>query len=434
MNPETDRPTTPFDGEPPRSELPPSELPPESADADVAAEAPPSPVEDASAASSGQEDAQASSDVSAAAVPPEPPPRRAASVGALVGASILGAAIALAVAAAASLFLLPRAAGVHALETRLAAIEAKVRELAAAAPAAARDAHALDDLAGRVAKLEAAGAAQPAAADGALANRLAGLEGEVKALADTIGALGHRTDEAVAAAGEARTRAENTAAALTALTQKVAAAAPIERSEVDARFEALSARLGGLERNEKAVTSELAKRTAAESGDRAVRVALAATALDSAVERGDPFAAQLATAKALVADPKALAPLEPFADAGVPSAGTLARALAELAPALRQTAAAPSPGFLQRLQANAEKLVRIRPLDEVAGNDSGAIVTRIEVKAAHGDLSGALAELAQLPPAERAPAESWIKQAQARAAAIEASRRFAADALAGLSK
>ena len=42
--------------------------------------------------------------------------------------------------------------------------------------------------------------------------------------------------------------------------------------------------------------------------------------------------------------------------------------------------------------------------------------------------------LEKLPPSERAPAESWIKQAQARTAAIDASRRLAADALAGLGK
>jgi hypothetical protein len=351
----------------------------------------------------------------------------------LLGAATAGAGIALAVAGVVSLFV-NRDDGVRALEARIAGLEGKVRDLAAAPPPAA-DTRALDDVTSRVAKLEAAGA-RPSSlgVDPALANRLAGLEGEVKALADTIGALGHRTDEAVAAAREARARADATATALAALTQKVAGAAPVERSEVDAKFEALANRVAGLERSEKTVASELAKRSAAESGDRAVRLALAATALNSAVERGTPFAAELATAKALVSDPKALAPLEPFAAAGVPTAAALAHALVELAPALRQSAPAPSQGFLQKLQANAESLVRIRPQEEVAGNDSAAIITRIEVKAAHADLPGALAELAQLPPAERAPAEPWIKQAQARGAAVEASRRLAADALAGLSK
>ena len=94
----------------------------------------------------------------------------------------------------------------------------------------------------------------------------------------------------------------------------------------------------------------------------------------------------------------------------------------------------PRDGFLEKLQASAEKLVRVRPLEEVAGDDPPAIVSRIEVKAAQADLAGALAELAKLPPALRAPADAWIAKAQARAAALEASRGFAAAALAGLGK
>ena len=91
-------------------------------------------------------------------------------------------------------------------------------------------------------------------------------------------------------------------------------------------------------------------------------------------------------------------------------------------------------GILEKLQAGAEKLVRIRPTDDVAGNDPAAIVARIEARASQEDISGALVELAKLPPAARAPAEAWIKKAQMRMAALEWSRRISADALAGLGK
>jgi len=166
-----------------------------------------------------------------------------------------------------------------------------------------------------------------------------------------------------------------------------------------------------------------------------VRLALAATALNAAVERGDAFAAELAAVKALGADPKLLAALEPFARSGVPTSAALARQFSELAPALQQAAEPPSrEGVLGRLQLNAEKLVRIRRVDEAAGTDAAAVVARSEAKAARGDLPGAAAEVAQLPPNARAPAEAWIKSVQARTAAIDASRRLAAAALAGLSK
>jgi hypothetical protein len=291
-----------------------------------------------------------------------------------------------------------------------------VRELASRAPAA--DPKALEEVARRVAKLEATPSAAPPspASDPALAARIAALEAELKAVAATLGSVGRRDEEVLAVARDARARADASAAALAELAQKIPAAT--ERSAL----EALANRVTAVERSEKA----------AESGDRAVRLALAATALNTAVERGDAFAAELAAAKALGADAKLLAALEPFARSGVPSTAALARQFAELAPSLQGSEA--REGVLARLQVNAEKLVRIRRVDEPAGSDAGAIVARAEAKASRSDIAGAVSELAQLPPDARAPAEAWIKNAQARIAAIDASRRLAADALSGLGK
>ena len=131
-----------------------------------------------------------------------------------------------------------------------------------------------------------------------------------------------------------------------------------------------------------------------------------------------------------------LAPLAPFAAAGVPSAAVLARELGALAPALRETTGggARETGVFDRLAANAERLVRVRPLEGAAGSDPAAVVTRIEAKAREADIAGALAELAALPPEQRAPAQAWIAKAQARTAALAASRRLAAASLAGLGK
>ena len=355
-----------------------------------------------------------------ASPPPEAPPRRGVS---WLGIAVAGIGVVLAVLGVVSL-LLSRDNGVSALDARLAGVELDLRDLAARAPPPAADPKALDAVAGRVAKLEAAGATPPpSASDPALAARVAALETQVKALAEAVGVLGRRGDEALDAAREARVRADAGAAEISELTQKPPAS--VDRGE----FEALANRMAAAERSEKAAEK------AAESADRAVRLALAATALNAAVERGDAFAAELAAVKTLGADPKLVAALEPFARAGVPSAAALVRQFAELAPALQQ-AAEPPPreGVLGRLQMNAEKLVRIRRVDEAPGSDAAAIVARSEAKAARGDLAGVAAELGELAPNARAPAEAWIKSVQARAAAIEASRRLAADALAGLNK
>ena len=426
MTPENEQPATPPDGEPPRSEPPASESPLRE------------PSVAAVAAESGE---QPPADDAAVAPAAEELPRRAGfSLGAVIGAAVLGAAIALAIGAAATVFFLPRDEDAPALAAHLAALELQVRDLSqqSASTAPAPDTRTLDDVASRVAKLEAAGAGPaPTAADAALSNRLAGLEGEVKALADTIGALGRRSDDTTAAARDARAKSDGAAAAVTALAQKVGN--PLTKSDLDV----FDQRVAALERSHKTLEAELAKSSAvssaaAASGDRAVRLAFAANAVKAVVERGEPFASELATVKALGADPAKLAPLEPFAASGVPSVGTLALKLAELAPSLRAPAGAPAsaPGenFLQRLQINAEKLVRVRPVGEAEGDAASGGVARAAGMAARDDLAGAVAELAKLPPSERAPAESWIKQAQARAAAIDASRRLAADALAGLGK
>jgi hypothetical protein len=345
-------------------------------------------------------------------------------VAALIGCGIVGGAVAAgALVVAAHLYL----AGPDSPDARLAGVEQRLRDLAArpwpaAGGGAGTDTRALEELAARLAKLEAAVAnPRPAQLDPAVANRVSAIEGEIKALAESVGVHNRRSDEAVATAREARARADATAAALAELAQK-------------------------LERTSKAFEVALAKieRNVQQPGtDRAGRLAIAAAALESTVARGAPFAAELAAVKAQISDSKApadqstLAALEPFASTGLPSANALAAEMSDLAPALTQASGVPpreGGGFLERLQTGAERLVRIRRVEEVAGSDPAAIIARVEFKAVHGDIAGALAELASLPEAARAPAAAWIKKAQARAAALDASRKLAADSLAGLGK
>jgi hypothetical protein len=177
-------------------------------------------------------------------------------------------------------------------------------------------------------------------------------------------------------------------------------------------------------------------RPASPDVDRAARFAVAALALRGAVERGDPFASELAAVKPLISDQASLAPLEEFAAAGVPGAGALARELSSLV-AARQKVSEPEPpgtGVVDRLQAAAGKLVRIRPVDAPAAEDAGDAMARVEIQAARGDLAGALATLAQLPTPARAAFEPWIKKAQARALAVERVAQVAGAALDALGK
>src|SRR5215470_2809293 len=320
---------------------------------------------------------------------------------------------------------------IRTVEARIARAEQQMRELAGRAPADGVDPRVIEELTGRMAKLEAgASGARPAGADPALANRMATLEGALKAIEERIGVVARRTDDIDLIARDARERANATAAAVAELTQKMTQLSPSE-------FEASTNRIVMLERMVASMQADLARRGVGETGDRPVRLAVTAAALNAAVERSDAFTVELSAAKQLAPDATTtLAPLEPYAASGLPSAAALSRELMGLLGTLAQ-ASGTTPregGFLERLQANAERLVRIRPLDEPPGDDPAAVLTRIEQRAAQADISGALAELAKLPAPARATVQAWITKAQARLAALAASRRFATDAYAALGK
>ena len=154
--------------------------------------------------------------------------------------------------------------------------------------------------------------------------------------------------------------------------------------------------------------------------DRGARLALSAATLRDTVVSGAPFSAELDEVKSLGAGEKALASLTPFAAAGISQAPALAQELRALIPAMQKVAGAQAPagGFLERLQANAGKLVRIRPLDAPAGDDAAAVLARLDIDMTRADIPAALADLERLDPAVRAPAQAWIGKAQARQAAL----------------
>ncbi len=293
---------------------------------------------------------------------------------------------------------------------------------------------AIAEISARLNKIEGAIATQqkpvpPPQPDAALVSRLAAAEAATKSLSDSLAALTRRTDDVAAAAQNALAQAKSASTAADAA--KSAGQAGVTRSDIDA----LAARIAPLESTVKTLADAIKHETAT-ADDRAARLTVAAEALRAAVERGAPYQAELAAAKSLGADQSATTPLEAFAAAGVPSARALAHELASLAPALRQAAepAASNSSFLDRLESNAQRLVRITPVDAPPGDDPASVVTRISVDAAHADIAAALADIAKLPDAAKLLAAAWVEKAQARNAAVAASRKLAADALAALSK
>jgi hypothetical protein len=289
---------------------------------------------------------------------------------------------------------------------RIAALETQLKT-----PAKPVDNPAIADLTARLGKLEQS-AAKPAAssADPAIMERLAAVETAMKALGVTLTALNRRAEESATTVSATRERAD--AAAKTA--------------------EALQTKLAAIEQSAKVTQDKVAQNS---GSDTAARRAVAAVALRDAVARGVPYTAELATAKQLGADAQAVGALEPFAASGVPTEAALSRDLSALLPSVIEAAgadAAKAGGFFERLQANASRLVRVRPIDAPAGDDASAVLARIEVKAARNDLAGIETELGKLPAKARSLADAWRKKLAARNAAIAASRQIAADSASAL--
>ena len=295
---------------------------------------------------------------------------------------------------------------------KVAGLERQVRELAARTPAAP-DQKRTEEIDARLTRLEAAAAAPRAS-------------GSDPALAEKLADLDRRTEQALTAARDAEGRAEAAASQAQKADTQIAAN-PAERGE-------LAARLTNLEQQLKAAEQRLGK--VAAGADRTVRLALVAMELRTAVERGIPFTAELQAAKQLAENPSALASLEASAATGVPSPAPLAQNLSKLAPAMLEAASAPrrEAGVMERLQASAERLVRIRPVEEASGDEPSTMVARAELKATRGDIAGALADLERLPEPVRAPAAGWIAAAKARLAAIDAAKALAANALDALAR
>ena len=266
-------------------------------------------------------------------------------------------------------------------------------------------------------------------ADQALAARVAAAEAQTKSLADSLAALGRRLDEVAAASQSALAQAK-TAAATATDAMKNATRTGVEQSDIDA----LNNRIAALESTMKSLSTGTQRTSSAD--DRAARLTVATEALRAAVDRGAPYQAELAVAQALGADKTATAPLEPFAADGLPNAAALAHEFALLTPSLLQASgAAPrESSFLGNLEAHAQKLVRITPIEAPAGDDPASVIARINIDAAHGDIAAALAGIARLSESARALAASWVKKAEAREAASAASRRIAADALAAIGR
>ena len=291
----------------------------------------------------------------------------------------------------------------------------------ASAPPAPQLSSAVDALTARVAGLEPkVGKPVP---DPASAARTEALEKTVAALRTELAATRAQGEKLASAVNEVKSapRGDGTASP--------------DLSGLDARI----AKIESLMRTQSAEIAQQGSKLAdaKPADDMALRRLVSAALLDVQVRIGEPYPATLATTKALAPNPDTLKPLDQFAEKGVPNANRLSTELLalvpKLQPAVQQNNATTGTGIVERLQAGAAKLVKIERTD-TAGSDRGAVVARITAAALRNDFNEARRELKTLEPDDRAAAQSWLERADARDAALAASRQFATDAMAALGK
>jgi len=285
----------------------------------------------------------------------------------------------------------------------------------------------VDALGTRIAKVET-DAAKPApaarpVADPAIVTRLDAVEKSLASIRNDVAAVRGQSEKVAASLGEIKSASPQ---------------AVIAQSAPAADASALEERLDKIER----ATAALSVAAAAPpptppppAEDPNVRRVAAATVLDSAVRQGEPYAAALAAARSASGDAEVLKPLDGFAATGVPSAKALSRELLALLPKLApKPDVQPAPsGMVERLQQSAAKLVRIQRVDAAASGNA-AVLARVTSAAQRDDVNEAKRELMQLPASDREPVQAWIAKTDARDAALAASRQFASDTMAALSK
>ncbi|MDP3899449.1 MAG: mitofilin family membrane protein, partial [Mesorhizobium sp.] len=245
------------------------------------------------------------------------------------------------------------------------------------------------------------------------------LDERFQALETAIAALPAAGGDATALEAKLATLETGLAAAVRAVEDAKAAAEAADAASL--------ARLATLEQT----VAGLAGKVAEQAEQPNAALAIAASTLKAAIDRGDPFMIELETFAAVSPDSPEIAPLRDMAASGVPSRTAIAAGFPDAAAAMIAAArsADPDAGILDRLMSSAQSLVQVRPVGMVEGADVPAIVARMEVALNKGDYAAALKEHEALPPAAKAAGASYMATVQARLAADELTTKVLSAAL-----
>lgn len=287
---------------------------------------------------------------------------------------------------------------IGALKERLAAMDTRLRALSAGAPATA------------------APGAVASGATGDIQHRLDLVAGRVDQLAENNKALAGKIEQKGVAQQD---QVEDLAKRLDRVEATRAEAASVLR---------LSERINAVE--------DVA-RTMASRHDASLANLLAVVQLRAKAADGQPFDAELRTARALADDKAAFdATAKGFADAsaqGISTSAALRQGFDQVAASAARAAAAPKGNsLLDKTIARVTGLVTVRRMDGATDTQSvDSVLARAEAFLAAGDLASAVKEVESIQePAVAAALKPWVGRAQHRVALDAALSTLTADALA----
>jgi hypothetical protein len=175
---------------------------------------------------------------------------------------------------------------------------------------------------------------------------------------------------------------------------------------------ALDSRLSTLEQS----LAALSGKVDSQAQQPKIALAIAASALKAAIERGSPFGPELQTLAAVAPQAPGLAELRAHAEKGIATRSDILLETDAAAEAMIAAASPPSENddFFERLLSSAESLVTVRPIGAVEGPGVPETVARMEVALQAGDLAKAIAEYDTLSEPAKTAGAAFADKVRAR--------------------
>ncbi|WP_018700085.1 hypothetical protein [Amorphus coralli] len=329
--------------------------------------------------------------------------------------------------------------GAPSVESRIATLERRVENAGSGGGEAAQAVNDLQqDIEGLKAQVEGMGSDLPGRVS-ALESQVTDVanappavsQNDLQALRDGVSKASDAANQAASAAGNAAAEAGKANAAIAPMQQSIESL-----KTAQAALQSSLQQLSGTVSDLSSRVTELEKIVGGTGPREAAALALSTAVLDEALRTGEPYAPALAAVKTRLEDPSIVAPLDAYAETGLPTRRALVAAFPEVEDSIRDTVrgGAQDEGFMAGLLANAESLVKVRRTDAPEDGGVSATLDQIRADLDKGDLAAAASDWTKLPEPAQAASKTWHDQVAARVAADALVAKVTQDVLASLSQ